>query len=560
MDKIIVGEHPLLKLCRFSFLSCVISSLPSKRELVRIYSIWNLFVDGDASNIKESVHAFFVLHQFKKRMQIPIQRSVDHITATMLPLNEQKTQTSPPTLPIPLIGPIVPNQVFTSPLYSFSTTDRSLYQFIGKPRNKTEDDYLQSLHPRRRHAFHQAKLRASQNRLDNLRSTLNPTISVSPEQFRASLPSGNFTSTTYVGRPITDFIHSDRNHGKFTSPMLVDAFSYCEDTTYVVEAIFNLRYMYIYAKRSPTREALHDQWFCIHDNITQPSLYPVDNHKHIVATVFKFQGHCTQPTRPPQSLQVYLYSKSTHHQYNLEVEFLPSFTNQRWYLSLCTMIENVPVSQIRVFLNHHLAYGVQHFIMYVNSGLAAWRSRLQPYLQRGLLELVDFAVPNHGPFYEQAAALNSCNRRQRYATQYMIYSDVDEFFFPMNHTLLLPHVLQMYAEAYPYTDAFSIRNAFYDCPYYGSEDQWRNARKVTDICTHRSVKVVKGMRQKNIVRVRTTPFVQVHEISYGWRMYMNHHVDMYMLHLKVGKRQKPSMRIVYNDFVSKVLSDEVPLI
>ena len=503
---------------------------------------------------------FYVLRQFKKRMHIPVQHPAHDTPENVFLSNQQKTHTPHPSRSISLIGPVVADQVSTSVLYSFSTTNRSLYQFIGKPKNNTEDEYIQSLPRWKRHEFHKAKLMASQTRLDELRSTLKPTIPVSPEQFRASLQSDNFTSTTYVGRPITDFIFADPEHEKFTSPMLIDAFSYCEDTTYVVEAIFNLRYMYIYAKRTPTREALNDQWFCIHDSTIRPNLYPVDNHHHVIGALFKFEGHCVQPTLPPQSLQVQFYSNTTHHQYRLEVEFLPSFTNQRWYLSLCTMIENVPASQVRVFLNHHLAYGVQHFIMYVNSGLANWQSQLQPYLQRGLLELVDFSVPNHGPFYEQAAALNSCNRRQRYATQYMIYSDVDEFFFPNNPSLLLPHVIQMYAEAYPYADAFSIRNTFYDCLYYGSESQWKNARKVTDFCTRRWTKVVKGLRQKNIVRVRTTPFVQVHEISYGWRMYMNHHEDMYMLHLKTGMRHKPGTEIVYNDFVSKVLSDPTPLI
>ena len=74
-----------------------------------------------------------------------------------------------------------------------------------------------------------------------------------------------------------------------------------------------------------------------------------------------------------------------------------------------------------------------------------------------------------------------------------------------------------------------------------------------EVCNQRSKKVVKGERQKCIVRVRTTKYVQVHIISYGKRIYMNHNSDIVMVHFKPGFRRLPGVPVLPNPFVSKAL-------
>ena len=108
------------------------------------------------------------------------------------------------------------------------------------------------------------------------------------------------------------------------------------------------------------------------------------------------------------------------------------------------------------FINHHFFHGVQHFVFYINGLLPYWRTQLKTYADHGIVELVDFTYPNHGPFYEQAIALNSCNRRYRYATQFMIYCDVDEFFLPVNPRWRVVDIVKMYDEVFPFVDAFSV--------------------------------------------------------------------------------------------------------
>lgn len=409
-------------------------------------------------------------------------------------------------------------------------TDPNLYLFIKKPINVTEK-MLELKMPRwKRDSIARQKRRERIHQLTLLRQSL-PANTV-------QTPNHSPLSSTYAFRPISSFFTADSGHGNRSVPMLVDAFSYCENNSLVVEAILNLRYVYAQVGRSYAHNAMYDQWYCEYRNETQLNLFPVDTHKHIIVTLFRFPQHCQSPFH-----SIHLYSNRTNYHYYLDVEFLPSFTSQRYYLSICTMLEIAPLGQVRVFLNHYLALGVEHFVFYLNGRYHYWQAVLQKYIQNGILEIVDFAVPDHGPFYEQAAAINSCNRRQRYATQFMIFLDVDEFLIPMNRTWKLTQVVRLYDEVFPFADAFSVRNVFYSCDYSGTEYQWTNAKCITDVCTMRAQSVVKGERQKNIVRPRTVPYVQVHLISYGYRMYVDHNLDLYMLHLKNGMRRFPGIPI-----------------
>ena len=77
--------------------------------------------------------------------------------------------------------------------------------------------------------------------------------------------------------------------------------------------------------------------------------------------------------------------------------------------------------------------------------------------------------------------------------------------------------------------------------------------QIHEVCNQRCKKVVKGERQKTIVRVRTTPYVQVHLIRYGKRMYINHNMDLVMVHFKLGFRRMPAVPMLQNPFVEQAL-------
>lgn len=77
--------------------------------------------------------------------------------------------------------------------------------------------------------------------------------------------------------------------------------------------------------------------------------------------------------------------------------------------------------------------------------------------------------------------------------------------------------------------------------------------QIEKVCPQRWEKVIKGIRQKSIVRLRTVQYVQVHEIGYGKSVYVDHHIDMVMVHFKRHNRRNPGVAIVSNPFVSKAL-------
>lgn len=96
-----------------------------------------------------------------------------------------------------------------------------------------------------------------------------------------------------------------------------------------------------------------------------------------------------------------------------------------------------------------------------------------------------------------------------------------------------------------------MRNDFYACQYRIQD--WLKSMQIHEVCDRRCKKVTKGERQKTIVRVRTTPYVEVHLIRYGKRMYINHNLDLVMIHFKPGFRRLPSVPMLQNAFVEQAL-------
>ena len=65
--------------------------------------------------------------------------------------------------------------------------------------------------------------------------------------------------------------------------------------------------------------------------------------------------------------------------------------------------------------------------------------------------------------------------------------------------------------------------------------------------------MLKG-REKSITRTLTTKYVHVHFISIGKRLYINHDIDMVMVHLKLNRKQNDSTPIIQNPFVKHALN------
>jgi hypothetical protein len=111
-------------------------------------------------------------------------------------------------------------------------------------------------------------------------------------------------------------------------------------------------------------------------------------------------------------------------------------------------------SLARKWVDHHLRNGVEHFTFYLNDNEDYWWNCLSNLERRGIVSLVNFTFPHHRQFYEQQAAMNSCGRRSRYTTRYLVQCDIDEFMvsFDPNYTLL--DYVHFYEERNPKVSAF----------------------------------------------------------------------------------------------------------
>ena len=288
--------------------------------------------------------------------------------------------------------------------------------------------------------------------IDDFRKSFDVSIPYSELQLRqAANRSINF-STTHAKRNRSEFYTADPNYKSHKAPLLMDGFSYCEGSNLMVEVLFNLKYMYDEVDREIVIASMKDTWICIHHGITVQSEYPLDPHKHVIITVFNFTNQCSTADDHHYEIR----AVEGKYNYSLNLEFLPYFQTQRFYISMCIFIKKAPEKQVIAFINHYFFHGIQHFVFNINGNLEYWSKVLKRYSDHGIVDVVDFEYPSLKGFYEQQVVMNSCNRRFRYATQFMIQCDVDEFFLPLNPKWRIVDVVRLYDSVYPEMDAFSV--------------------------------------------------------------------------------------------------------
>ena len=81
--------------------------------------------------------------------------------------------------------------------------------------------------------------------------------------------------------------------------------------------------------------------------------------------------------------------------------------------------------------------------------------------------------------------------------------------------------------------------------------------QIEKVCGYRSQNVTMNARQKSIVRTRTAKYSQVHDISLGKSLYINHTADMVMIHFKGACKTDYPTPIFNNPFVRHSLNKEL---
>lgn len=87
--------------------------------------------------------------------------------------------------------------------------------------------------------------------------------------------------------------------------------------------------------------------------------------------------------------------------------------------------------------------------------------------------------------------------------------------------------------------------------------KWNDTLQIDEICGYRSQNVTMTSRQKAIARTLTVKYSQVHDISLGRSLFINHTADMVMIHFKGACRQHNPVPIMNNEFVKHALTHEL---
>ena len=228
----------------------------------------------------------------------------------------------------------------------------------------------------------------------------------------------------------------------------MDAFSYYYDNAYHVEAVFNLKYLAVNASMKAVYASSLSTAICAEERVNNSMIS--DIHKHTIITVFHFRGECDKHK------EVTIYHKESNTVYRIHPPYIEDYSRHRYHLSICSSIARIDTNRVRMWLYYYYYHGVEHVSLLANEQYDYWKNELYPFIRRGFLDVVNLEYPNHYPFYEQQVGLQMCNRHHRFASSFVIYNDVDEFFHPLNTTKRIVDVLDEYDVKYPNAYGFRV--------------------------------------------------------------------------------------------------------
>ncbi len=109
----------------------------------------------------------------------------------------------------------------------------------------------------------------------------------------------------------------------------------------------------------------------------------------------------------------------------------------RYDLAICTMFQN-EAPYLKEWIEFHKLVGVQHFILFNDRSEDQYLEVLQPYLESGEVEVIDwFADPQKKWIPQQKKCFNEGLKRTRGICHWVAFIDVDEFLFPVQQGSLI---------------------------------------------------------------------------------------------------------------------------
>lgn len=102
------------------------------------------------------------------------------------------------------------------------------------------------------------------------------------------------------------------------------------------------------------------------------------------------------------------------------------------YLSVLAIFKN-ETTNLKIWLDHYLWQGVEHFYLIDNGSDDNPLSILQEYMDKGLVTYY-YLPEKYKQMYHYQHVFDHANLKQK--TVWLVFCDLDEFFYGVNHTLL----------------------------------------------------------------------------------------------------------------------------
>lgn len=102
--------------------------------------------------------------------------------------------------------------------------------------------------------------------------------------------------------------------------------------------------------------------------------------------------------------------------------------NRKYNYSVCICgIFKNEAQYLEEWINYHLLIGVDHFYLYNNNSEDDYMVVLAPYIDREIVDLVEWPLP-----HSQMLAYQDCYNNHREETQWLTFIDIDEFICPIS--------------------------------------------------------------------------------------------------------------------------------
>ncbi|MCB1119892.1 MAG: glycosyltransferase family 92 protein, partial [Chlamydiia bacterium] len=121
--------------------------------------------------------------------------------------------------------------------------------------------------------------------------------------------------------------------------------------------------------------------------------------------------------------------------FRLFVFSLIAFTQMEGYFATISTVFRDEAPYFKEWIEYHRLIGFDHFIVYDDNSADNYMEVLQPYIDQGLVEVVDWSFYRrevNKSFHEvQRGAYRDSLRKCQKHSEWMAFLDIDEFVLPM---------------------------------------------------------------------------------------------------------------------------------